>query len=273
MRLFDNATMQTLCTECKAPMSCEPEKGCWCSEFPSILPLPSASQEGCLCRDCLTKKLASAAHLNVWKQRLGQVPDWVWERTGLETLVLADNDLTEISSRIGRLKTLRMLDLGHNKLAQVPDDLADLDGLTDFLYLHDNQLRSLPPSLARLTRLRYLNISENAFDALPESIFGMTGLIELRASDNRLTTLPDSVGRLARLRELHLRNNRLASLPESIAELKELRQLDLRGNPLTHLPAALAQLPRLEKLDLRWVNLPPPPFLASLEARGCAVYR
>jgi hypothetical protein len=50
--------------------------------------------------------------------------------------------------------------------------------------------------------------------------------------------------------------------------------MDLRGNPLTHLPAAIAALPRLEKLDLRRVTtLALPAWAASLEARGCAVYR
>src|SRR6202163_1485515 len=105
-----------------------------------------------------------AMHLNLWKKHLGHVPDSVWERTDLETLVLADNELSELSRQIGRLKKLRMLDLGHNKLTQVPDTLADLDSLTDFLYLHDNRLNSLPPSLDKLTKLRYLNISENAFE-------------------------------------------------------------------------------------------------------------
>jgi Leucine-rich repeat (LRR) protein len=171
------------------------------------------------------------------------------------------------------MKGLRMLDLGHNELTRAPDALSDLDGLTDFLYLHDNRLARLP-SLARLTRLRYLNISQNAFEALPESICAMTGLIELRASDNRLKSLPDSLGGLSRLRELHLRNNELTSLPETIGAMRELRQIDLRGNPLSRLPDAIAALPRLEKLDLRWVcTLAPPAWFESLEARGCAVYR
>jgi Leucine-rich repeat (LRR) protein len=116
----------------------------------------------------------------------------------------------------------------------------------DFLYLHDNRLTSLPPSLERLTKLRYLNISSNGFVALPECICGIAGLIELRACDNQLTSLPESLGRLSRLRELHVRNNRLISLPQSIDTLLELRQLDLRGNPLTDLPTALAALPRLK---------------------------
>jgi Leucine-rich repeat (LRR) protein len=253
-------------------MSCEPEKECWCAELQNILPLPDAGTNGCLCRACLTKVLDSP-NLNLWKKRLGHVPEWVWERTELETLVLAENELSEVSCGIGRLKKLRMLDLGHNRLAHVPDAVADLHGLTDFLYLHDNQLTSLPASLARLTKLRYLNVGENAFELLPESIFCMTSLIELRASGNRLASLSNSVGRLTRLRELHLRNNQLTSLPESIGTLPDLRQIDLRGNPLTHLPAAIAALPRLEKLDLRWTSLPPPEWLANLEARGCVVYR
>jgi predicted nucleotidyltransferase len=216
----------------------------------------------------------SAPHLTLWKQQLRRVPVWVWEQTELETLVLAENKLSEVPEQIGSLKRLRMLDLGHNELTRVPSTLADLDGLTDFLYLHDNRLTWLPSSFERLSRLRYLNISENAFEILPEPVLSMASLIELRASDNRLASLPDSIGCLSRLRELHLRNNKLASLPQSIGDLQELRHIDLRGNPLTHLPAAIAALPRLEKLDLRWVpTLAPPAWFAILEARGCAVYR
>ena len=31
--------------------------------------------------------------------------------------------------------------------------------------------------------------------------------------------------------------------------------------------------PRLATLDLRWVPRPPPPWFATLESRGCAIYR
>jgi hypothetical protein len=46
---------------------------------------------------------SSASRLNLWKKRLARVPDSVWERTELETLVLADNELSEVSEPIGRL--------------------------------------------------------------------------------------------------------------------------------------------------------------------------
>ena len=189
----------------------------------------------------------SAVNLNLWKQRCGRVPESVWNQVSLETLVLADNDLTEISADIGRLKRLRMLDLGHNALPSVPESLGDLASLSDFLYLHDNRLKSLPASLDRLKRLRYLNISENQFEVLPDCICGMIGLVELRVSDNPLTALPDAVGQLTALRELHLRNTKIAYLPETIASLVDLRQIDLRGAPLKSPPRG-ARRPRSNSL-------------------------
>lgn len=212
------------------------------------------------------------ANLNLRRQRLGRVPESVWEEVDLETLVMADNDLTEVTAKIGPLKRLRMLDLGHNALQSVPESLGDLEALSDFLYLHDNRLSSLPPSLARLKRLRYLNISQNAFETPPECVCGMNGLIELRASDNPLATVPDSIRQLTALRELHLRNTNLKALPAAIAGLVE--QIDLRGTPLEHLPQALTALPRLEKVDLRGINtLGPPVWFDDLEARDCGIYR
>src|SRR5260370_32555232 len=95
------------------------------------------------------------AHLNLWKHHLGQVPESVWDDSDVETLVLADNDLHEVSASIGRLKRLRMLDLGHNSLRSVPDSLGEIENLSDFLYLHDNRLEFLPSSLASLNSLPY----------------------------------------------------------------------------------------------------------------------
>jgi Leucine-rich repeat (LRR) protein len=70
----------------------------------------------------------SSRKLNLWKRRLGQVPESVWDQTELEALVLADNGLTEVSERIGQLKRLRMLDLGHNELTWVPEAIGELQG-------------------------------------------------------------------------------------------------------------------------------------------------
>src|SRR5277367_1620686 len=128
-------------------------------------------------------------NLNLWKKQLGNVPDSVWQETEIVTLVLADNGLSEVSSQISSLKMLRMLDLGHNQLTVLPEEIGHLPNLTDFLYLHDNCLTTLPSPFENLSRLRYLNISENAFEVLPECVSRMSGLLELRISDNQLKCL------------------------------------------------------------------------------------
>jgi hypothetical protein len=48
----------------------------------------------------------SSSELSLWKKQLGRVPDSVWEQTQLESLVLAENGLSEVSEQIGRLKRL-----------------------------------------------------------------------------------------------------------------------------------------------------------------------
>jgi hypothetical protein len=49
--------MEIFCSQCNAPMTCEPEHGCWCADFPHVLPVPDDPKNGCLCRRCLTKRL------------------------------------------------------------------------------------------------------------------------------------------------------------------------------------------------------------------------
>jgi Leucine-rich repeat (LRR) protein len=136
----------------------------------------------------------SARQRNLWKQQLGRVPGWVYERTDLETLVLADNGPTEVSDRSDWLAKLHMLDLGHNRLTCVPASLGNLAELTDFVYQHDNRLSPLPCPLARLTRLRYLNIGDNAFTTLPDVVRALEALVELRADGNQLACLPQGIG-------------------------------------------------------------------------------
>ena len=47
--------------------------------------------------------------LNLWKKNLTEVPASVWETPGLESLILADNQITVLPDGIGELSRLRTL--------------------------------------------------------------------------------------------------------------------------------------------------------------------
>ena len=52
----------------------------------------------------------------LWKQRRGHVSDDVWTHAGITSLVLVENEVSEISEKPRHLTRLQMLVLGHNRL-------------------------------------------------------------------------------------------------------------------------------------------------------------
>src|ERR1051325_8338717 len=89
--------------------------------------------------------------INFLKQPLERISESLWQdNTDVEILILAETGITQVPEQIGCLKKLRVLDLGHNRITRVPDSLGELTALTDFLYLHDNQLAALPDALGKL---------------------------------------------------------------------------------------------------------------------------
>jgi hypothetical protein len=143
-----------------------------------------------------------------------------------------------------------------------PGGVARLSKLRE-LNISDNRLRRLPPELAACNRLHILDLYGNALEdttALAE----LPALVTLDVASNRLR----AVGRLpspATLTSLDLSSNLIASLPASISDLQALRRLDLSGNQLTSSSlAVLSRLP-LEELYLDDNKLESPPLdLVSL---------
>jgi len=181
-------------------------------------------------------------------------------------ILIHSRGLTRLPDEIWQHAEIRVLDAGHNQIADVPA----LPSVTDFLYLHDNLIRSIP--FTNLERLKYLNLGDNLLDPLTDDIAALRAIEELRFENSGLTALPDAIGSLGALIELALRGNALTALPDSMRKLEQLTHLDLRGNHFATLPEVLAELPRLAKLDLRWNHaLALPPWVTALRARGCRV--
>lgn len=125
------------------------------------------------------------------------------------------------------------------------------------LYVHNNQLASLPDNIDNLTALQQLHAPHNKLTQLPDIIGNLTVLEHLDVSANRLTHLPDTIGNLTTLRVLWVESNQLDHVTEAIGNLIALQELYVSDNQLTELPDSLGRLNTLRILSVdRTVRLP-----------------
>jgi hypothetical protein len=101
------------------------------------------------------------------------------------------------------------------------------------LWLHINQLSTLPDEITRLTELEVLNITKNPkITELPLAVTSLTNLKELWLHDNQLHTLPAAIARLTKLEILNISNNRLTRVPYVLGSLANFQELFMDDNPL-----------------------------------------
>jgi len=178
---------------------------------------------------------------------------------------------------------LETLDLGHNKLTDLPSNLASSQNLT-FLNLINNNIgaKSTPPLaalfnltrldlggnnigaegvrvLAALTNLSNLNVSGNSIgDEGIRSLATLTGLTSLNLSDNNIGD--DGISALAaltKLTSLNLSGNRIGDEGiRSLAALTGLTSLNLSDNGIGNRGiSALAAFTNLTSLNLTYNSI------------------
>ncbi|WP_204007631.1 leucine-rich repeat domain-containing protein [Virgisporangium aurantiacum] len=208
------------------------------------------------------------------------------DRGTLEELDLSYARLPELPDTLGRLTSLRALDISGTTVTTVPPQIAALTeltrvtahrlpgavpaGLHHLPVLADLDLRRLgrpyfgdgrtpfhlPEPLMRMPTLRRLRL----FGARIASMASGGNAIEtLELSGGLLQAdrLPDLSG-MANLRILDLSANDLTGLPDDIfAGTPRLRRLDLRDNQLTTLPGSLFALSDLDNVRIDFAQLEP----------------
>lgn len=93
-----------------------------------------------------------------------QVPDAVYHlmrHTELKTCDLSENVITKIPPKFAlKFSSITDLNLAHNQISQLPDEIADLAAL-ERLDISHNTFISLPNCIFKIKKLQMLNASHN----------------------------------------------------------------------------------------------------------------
>uniref|UniRef100_A0A8C7HU12 PH domain and leucine rich repeat protein phosphatase 1 n=1 Tax=Oncorhynchus kisutch TaxID=8019 RepID=A0A8C7HU12_ONCKI len=211
--------------------------------------------------------------VDVSRNHLDCVPDWVCESTRLEVLDISHNNIKELPIRLFCSASLRKVLVGCNSLRRLPERLEKSQ--LEVLDVQHNLLTELPHNLfIKAQSLRYLNASANKLECLPPASLseeGLSSLQELYLTNNSLTdkSVPLLTGH-AHLRVLHLAYNQLQTFPASkMARLEQLEELDLSGNRLRAVPTTILSCRHMHTLSAHSNNITVFPEVLQLQDMKC----
>ncbi|WP_371315498.1 NEL-type E3 ubiquitin ligase domain-containing protein [Pseudomonas gingeri] len=130
------------------------------------------------------------------------------------------NDMAVASTEVSFLscfRRLRWLSMGFNHLSSLPVELGQMSELVH-LHLPGNQIvlnSQASEVLARLTRLKFLNLSDNPLFQPPD-VSQMSALESLLLRHAELDRWPVGLSGLRNLQRVDLRDNRISTIPEAV---------------------------------------------------------
>lgn len=193
----------------------------------------------------------------------GQIPDALWNCTGLTSLKLSYNAFSGIlSESIGTLTSLAYLDLSSNFLAgTLPLLLGRLSTLTELSLAENNFNGTLRDIFSSFVTLQRIDISANSLSGIiPAGLFDLASVQNIALHNNLLEGgIPNNWQNAAALTLLTLYSNRLTGSVPPIASgsLQSLVSVLLSGNQLTgSMPPSVCELrfDGVGALDILWAD-------------------
>ncbi|MGH1337056.1 MAG: leucine-rich repeat domain-containing protein [Aureispira sp.] len=123
------------------------------------------------------------------------------------------------------------------------------------------KITKIPPYIFKdYTLIENLNLANNQIKTLPAGIGKLTNLKVINLSQNKLTKINKAIGKLRELEELHLSYNNLKEIPAELGQLSNLKILMLDYISATDFPLGIIELPNLEELTLTYSSYSPSPI-------------
>ncbi len=228
-------------------------------------------------KEYVQRGVAALVEIDLTGARLKEVPDWIYNATDLEVLLLDNNQITRLPKELSNLKKLKRIYWRNNQLGDEKIKLPKLDGV-EKIDLSGNGLSKLP-GVHRLKNLKELILENNDFNKLPtwrgrrlkklkeldissnplkldKRWYGLLDHIEiLKINKCELQGWDPAFYRMVGLRELQVQVNSIQVIPDGISNLSELSKLSFYKNNLSKIPIELFELNKLEVIDLYYNNL------------------
>uniref|UniRef100_A0A8C7NHE6 protein-serine/threonine phosphatase n=1 Tax=Oncorhynchus mykiss TaxID=8022 RepID=A0A8C7NHE6_ONCMY len=198
---------------------------------------------------------SNLTYMDISRNHMEAVPEWLCEIKKLEVLDLSHNLVTELPARSVSLSLSPIISLFHSHSLSHSIVSFSPCSLLPMSHYCQSYLSILPMALSQLLNsfLRCLNASANKLEHLPPSSLSEESnsiLQELYLTNNRLTDKCVSLltGH-THLRVLHMAYNYLHTFPASkMAKLEELEEVDLSGNRLKTVPTTIMNCRRMHTL-------------------------
>lgn len=177
-------------------------------------------------------KLTNLRYLNLYGVYAPSIPKEISKLVKLDTLLLSTDSLTNTDVLMTSLSSLH---LSYLKLTQlpgnkVPSQIGKLTTLKE-LDIHGMTINNLPPELVNLRQLKRLDMSQISIGYVPSVVFDLHELEWLSLWACNISELPADIEKLTKLKILELGDNQLKNLPvESLVKLKNLKELNTYGN-------------------------------------------
>ncbi|NWH38969.1 LRRC7 protein, partial [Chloropsis hardwickii] len=150
----------------------------------------------------------------------------------------------------GEEEIVSVLDYSHCGLQQVPKEVFNFERTLEELYLDANQIEELPKQLFNCQALRKLSIPDNDLSSLPTSIASLVNLRELDISKNGIQDFPENIKCCKCLTIIEASVNPVSKLPDGFTQLLNLTQLYLNDAFLEFLPANFGRGDNLNQLRI-----------------------
>jgi hypothetical protein len=153
----------------------------------------------------------------------------------VSAVILRQNRLQNVDSRIGICRDIAVLDLSHNIISTVCPEVGLLSALQR-LSLSFNKLSFLPSTFSFLINLREIKLDSNAFDAVPLALqqTSLTSLsrISLQVPPPKWRVVHTVFQFLLMRCFALLQSNLVRSLDPELCHLAALESLSIEGNPV-----------------------------------------